>query len=195
MWRRWGTPQNFCLTFIDELEKQLFIKKLLKWANKICKNIYNLTFFKKIKKNTCNFTPMYQKYWWYDLQFLRYRVWQTEIGHYGSFFALLHPSLKMQKIRILKKKIAGDIIILHMCTKSHNHMRYGSWYTKWDRQKILSFWIIFYTFTPLTTRKIKILKKWKENLEMSSFYTCVPKITIIWCMLPEMWSVTDIIYL
>ena len=22
-----GTPQNFCLTFIDELEKQLFIKK------------------------------------------------------------------------------------------------------------------------------------------------------------------------
>ena len=27
MWRRWGTPHNFCLAFIDELEKQLFIKK------------------------------------------------------------------------------------------------------------------------------------------------------------------------
>ena len=27
MWRRWGKPQNFCLAFIDELEKQLFIKK------------------------------------------------------------------------------------------------------------------------------------------------------------------------
>ena len=25
--RRWGTPQNFCFAFIDELEKQLFIKK------------------------------------------------------------------------------------------------------------------------------------------------------------------------
>ena len=24
----------------------------------------------------------------YDLQFLRYRVWQTEIGNYPSFFAL-----------------------------------------------------------------------------------------------------------
>ena len=24
---RWGTPQNFCLAIIDELEKQLFIKK------------------------------------------------------------------------------------------------------------------------------------------------------------------------
>ena len=26
---------------------------------------------------------------------------------------------------------------------------------------------------------------------MSLFYTCVPKITIIWCMLPEIWSATD----
>ena len=26
---------------------------------------------------------------------------------------------------------------------------------------------------------------------MSSFYTCVPKITILRCMLPEIWSGTD----
>ena len=32
MQRRWGAPQNFCLAFIDEPEKQLYIylKKLLK---------------------------------------------------------------------------------------------------------------------------------------------------------------------
>ena len=29
------------------------------------------------------------------------------------------------------KKIAGDIIILHMCTKNHNHM-FGSWDMEWD---------------------------------------------------------------
>ena len=29
MWRKWGTTQNFYLTFIDELEKQLFIKKIV----------------------------------------------------------------------------------------------------------------------------------------------------------------------
>ena len=48
-----GTPHNFCLIFTGELEKQLFIKKLLKWDNKKCKNfnIYNLVFFLK-KKNT-----------------------------------------------------------------------------------------------------------------------------------------------
>ena len=43
----------------------------------------------------------------------------------------------------------------------------------------LSFWAIFCPFTLLTTQKIKILKKWKEHLEMSSSYTCVPKITIM----------------
>ena len=61
------------------------------------------------------------------------------------------------------KKIAGDIIILHKFTKNYNHMSYGSWDTEWDRQKLLSFYAIFCTFTPLITRKIKILKKWKES--------------------------------
>ena len=44
--------------------------------------------------------------------------------------------------------------------------------------------------TSLTIWKI-ILKKWKKHLEISLFNTCEPKITIIWCMLPEVWSATD----
>ena len=66
----------------------------------------NLKSNKKIKKNTWRyhyFRPVYQQSSWYDLQFLRYRVWQTEIGSYASFFALL-PSPKTPKIRILKKR-------------------------------------------------------------------------------------------
>ena len=31
-------------------------------------------------------------------------------------------------------------------------------------------------------------------LEISSFYTYVPKITIKWCMVPEIWSATDSIF-
>ena len=53
---------------------------------------------------------------------------------------------------------------------------------------------IFCPFNPLTTRKIKILKKSEIHLKMSSFYICVPKIMIIWCILPEIWSITDIIF-
>ena len=52
----------------------------------------------------------------------------------------------------------------------------------------------FFLFYPLTTPKTKILKKWKECLEILSFYTWVPWITIIWCTVPEIWSVTDRIF-
>ena len=45
--------------------------------------------------------------------------------------------------------------------------------------------------SPLKIKKIKMLKKWKKHLEMSLFYTRVPKITIIWYMLPEIWSGTS----
>ena len=31
-----------------------------------------------------------------------------------------------------QKNIAGDIIILHICTKNQNHMSYSSWDTEWD---------------------------------------------------------------
>ena len=57
---------------------------------------------------------------------------------------------------------------------------------------ILSFWTIFCPFTPLTTQKIKILKKWKNCLEIS-FYTSVPKI-MLYFTVPEIWHVTDVIF-
>ena len=91
MWRKWGATQNFCLTSIYELEKQL-LKKLLNWAYKKCKN-FNIYMLKKKRKKKNNwryhhFAPVYLQSWWYDLQFLRYKVWQTEFGNYRSFFAL-----------------------------------------------------------------------------------------------------------
>ena len=54
--------------------------------------IFTILHLKKIKKKMWRyhyFTSAYQKSWWYDLQFLRYRVWQTKIGNFRSFFALL----------------------------------------------------------------------------------------------------------
>ena len=56
---------------------------------------------------------------------------------------------------------------------------------------IFSFWTIFCPFILLTTWKIKILKKCKQHLELSSFYIHVPKIMIRWCMVPEICCVTD----
>ena len=59
----------------------------------------------------------------------------------------------------------------------------------------LSLCTILCLFTLLITRKIKTLKKWKTHLEMSPFYTCVPKIMIIWCMLPEIWKATNFFFI
>ena len=73
------------------------------------------------------------------------------------------------------KEIAEDIIILYKRTKNHNHLRYGSWDIEWERHNLLTFWVIFRPFTPLTTQKTNILKKWKQHLETFSFYTCVSK--------------------
>ena len=89
-------------------------------------------------------------------------------------------------------KIPGDVIILHKCTKNHDHMLYCSWDMACDRCNCyFSFWAIFCPFTPLTAQKIKILKKWKKGLVISSFYICVPKIMIRWCTVPEIWCATD----
>ena len=82
--------------------------------------------------------------------------------HFRLFFALL-PNQQPKKRKILKKwKSTWDIIILHMCTINDSHIMYGSWDMEHDGQDFLSFWTIFCPFTPLTIRKIEILKERKK---------------------------------
>ena len=75
------------------------------------------------------------------------RRWDTPQHFFSAFIDELW---KTQKIRILQKgkKIAGDIIILHMCTKNDNHMRYSSWDTVQEKNFFLSFWVIFDIYPP-----------------------------------------------
>ena len=42
------------------------------------------------------------------------------------------------------------------------------------------------------TKKIRILRTWKKKLEISSFYSCVPKTRIIWARVPEIQSETNV---
>ena len=106
---------------------------------------------------------------------------------YFSFWAFFCPftSLTAWKIKIKKKndkkkkKMPGDIIILQLCTKNYDHMRYCSWDMMGDICNCyFSFWAIFYSFTPLTAQKINFFKKLKTYLEISSFYINVPQIMI-----------------
>ena len=64
------------------------------------------------------------------------------------------------------------------------YMIYSSWHIA---QNILKL-VILGHLLPLHPHKnsiIKILKNEKILLEISLFYTCVPKIAIIWCTVPE----------
>ena len=92
------------------------------------------------------------------------------------------------------KQTSKDIMTLHMSTKNDNPMMYGygSWDSECDRQNFLSFWTIFCPYTPLTTQKIKILRKWKKKNpgDIIILHKCTI-MTIIWCMVPEIWNVTD----
>ena len=64
-------------------------------------------------------------------------------------------------------------------------MMYGSWDREHNRHNFLSFWTVFCTFTPLWTQKIKIfikMEKTPEDIIILKTY-----ITVIWCMVPEIW--------
>ena len=50
----------------------------------------------------------------------------------------------------------------------------------------------FFAILPtLTAQKMKISKKWKQHLAISSFYTSVPKFMTIGYTVLEIWHVTD----
>ena len=134
--------------------------------------------FEKMKKNSWryyHFTKAYHKWQSYAVRFLRYGVQQTEffviLGHFLPFYPPKNP--KNQNFEKMKKP-PRDIIILHRCKITGNHMMYGSLDNKHNRQTFLSFWTIFCLFTILTAWKIKILKKWKNHLNILSLYTCLP---------------------
>ena len=70
-------------------------------------------------------------------------------------------------------------------------------YNFWDiEQYILKLVILgpFLLFYPSKNQKNHYFEKWKKLQEISSFYACVPKITIIWYMVPEIWSEAGIIF-
>ena len=111
--------------------------------------------------------------------------------HFGPFFALLPlKTLKNQHFEKIKKT-SGDIIILHMCTINDSHMMYGFWDMKYDEHNFLSFWTVFCPLTPLTTRKIKILKNWKKTPGDIIISHMCTKFMIPCYTVPEIWRVAD----
>ena len=129
--------------------------------------------------------------------YMLYCCWDMARGcnchfSFGQFFPIYpHNSPKNEHFKKNEKK-PRDIIILENCTKNYDYRPYCSWDMMHDGCNCcFSFWAIFCPFTSLTAQKMKISKKWKKFLEISSLYMCVPKIMIRWCTVPEIWCVMN----
>ena len=121
---------------------------------------------------------------------------QSETENFLSFWAIFCPFTPYgpRKSKFWKnKKKSEDNIILQMCTinVTINHMMYGSWDMECNGHNFFVTSDHFLPFYPLTTPKNHNFVKMKKYLKILSFYTCVPQMTIIWCMVPEIWIVID----
>ena len=142
---------------------------------------------------------MYQNSWSYALYTVP-EIWHVMdlivIFYFGLFFAL-SPPLTARKIKISKKwkKLFGDVIILQKCTKN-----LIIWYTvpeKWHVTDLIifHFGLFFALLPPQLTWKMKLSKKWKKHLEISSFYTSIYTKNhdhVVYCSW-EIWCVTNVI--
>ena len=109
-------------------------------------------------------------------------IWHNE-ENILSFWAIFCPfTLKNWKKRQEILSFYTGLFIIN-----DDHMMYGSLYMEHNRQDVLSFWANFCPLGPFTTRKIKILQKWKKLHEILSFYACAPKIMVTGCTVPEAW--------
>ena len=91
--------------------------------------------------------------------------------HFGPFFALSpHNNPQNQNFEKMKKKLYMSSFYTWV---SKIMIIYASWDMECNRNNFLSFWAMFWPFTPLLTLKTKIWKKCKKCLEILSFYMCV----------------------
>ena len=88
------------------------------------------------------------------------------------------------------KKASGDVIILQMCIKNHNHMMYAFWVRS---VTIFCHFGPFFALLPhYWLQKIKFQKNVKKKTEILSFSTQVPWMKIIWWMVKSSQLFSDI---
>ena len=127
---------------------------------------------------------------------MMYGSWDMEHNKYifSSFWTVLCPFTPYgpRKTKFWKNE-KNTSRYYHFTNVYQKWQSYDVWFLRYKAQRTEFFVMLdcFLPFYPLTTRKIKILKNWKKCLEILSFYTCVPQMTIIWCMVPEILSATD----
>ena len=132
-----------------------------------------LHFFKIIQKIPHYLTPVCQKSWWYDLQFLRYIEHQglklVILGHFLPFHS--PKNQKDQHFEKMEKLL--EVSWFYRCVPKITIIRCNVPEIWSETDRIFCHFGPFFALkNPLIISKIKILKKWKKCLEILSFHTC-----------------------
>ena len=132
---------------------------------------------------------------------MMYASWDMECHRHNflSFWVIFCPftPLLMPKIKMWKKylKIQEILSFYKMCTMNEDHMMYDFRDIRCNKHSFLVILGHFLLFNPPNNPKNQNFEKIKKkNAKLLSFYNCVTQMTIIWCMVPETWSVTDRIF-
>ena len=130
---------------------------------------------------------MYQKSWSYDVWFLRYGMWQTIffviLGHFLPFYVTNNPNNQ----NLEKKKKQLEKLSFYTCVPQMIICMVPEIWSMTDR--IFCHYGAVFALLPPSQNKQKF-KKWIKH-QAILFYTSVPKRKIIWCMVPEIWSMTN----
>ena len=114
-------------------------------------------------------------------------------NYYFSFWAIFgtFTTLTAQKIKILKKWKKTLKILSFYIRVPKSMIRWCTVPEIWGVTDVINFH--FGPFFAPNGPKNQNFEKMKKTLEISSFYICAPKIMIKWCMVPEIWCMTDVI--
>ena len=128
---KWGTPQNFLLAFIDELWNFWKIRILKKWK----KHCWRYHHFKHV----------YQKPQSYEVQFLRYGVWQIFFVILDHFLPFYPPPPNKSENKSFEKSICR-CHILNLCNTNHYHMMYA--YSNMESSRQLCYFRQYFALLP-----------------------------------------------
>ena len=108
-----------------------------------------------------------------------------------SFWAIFcpFPPNNPENQNLEKRKKLLDISFTQVY---HKWQSYYIWFLRYQMLFFCHLWP-FLALLPSKAQKMKISQNWKKTLEISSFYTSIPKIMIMGYTVPKIWCVLDVI--
>ena len=161
------------------------IKILKKWKN--AWRYHNFTWrYHNFTWRYHHFTHVYHKWQSCAVCFLKYGAWQT------NFFVILGRFLPFYPPNNPKNQNSEKMKMYHFTPVYHKLQSYDACFLRYRAQWTDFFVILDHSlpFYPITTRKIKILKKWKNCLEILSFTHAYHKWQShdVWSLRYEVWQ-------